>query len=173
MKFFQGISGFNLTLLNETIISGIPGIDPHRLHEADPTELAKAFDLSMQHLETLEAEIGAFVSSRWLARIKPVIPKRLPLPIPSFHCKTKIANCGNGSEICDNRTVPVVAEMISHRPRLISRPPTNWNEKPGFAATTGSIRERKPSFSHPFFQGQPQRKPPKSRSQTGARKVSP
>ena len=34
----------------------MPGIDPHRLHEADPAELVKALELAMQRVETLEAE---------------------------------------------------------------------------------------------------------------------
>ena len=56
MGFFQGISWFDLTFFTEAITSGMPGIDPHRLHKADPTELAKALDFTMQPLETLKAE---------------------------------------------------------------------------------------------------------------------
>ena len=63
--------------------------------------------------------------------------------------------------ICDNRTDPVVAKLIQHRPRQISRSPTNWNEKIKICGKNWKHSREKTIVRSPLFPWRMQRTYPK------------
>ena len=83
----------------------MPGIDPHRLHEADPAELVKALELAMQRVETLEAENQKLQQQN--QKLRNVIRKLRQLirdwqqQIGSCGCQTDPASLSADFEIAD------------------------------------------------------------------------
>ncbi len=169
-------------------MSGMPGIDPHRLHEAHPTELIKALDLAMQRVETLGAENhclrqrpvvseGQAGSSEKTSSSDPVVPlqnenrklqqQNQKLRIENRKLRQLIRDLRQQNGSCGCQTDPTSPSADSEIAAQLERENQDLRQQ-----LEASERENHRSAT-PFSKGNRKEPPPQTRSQTGARKVSP